>query len=120
MRIINKKYLLIILLIGIILTGVIVLKPKESIQLDNVILKQEVNNNTFAMYTETDNGYEEYEGNKFPEGYALNVMESNCIDNNGNELENVLSYENGNVTITSGNTTYCYLYFDKTLGVEIK
>ena len=29
MRIINKKYLLIILLGGIILTGVIILKPKE-------------------------------------------------------------------------------------------
>ncbi len=120
MRIINKKYLLVILLIGIILTGFIIFKPKENVKLDNVILKQEVNNKTFAMYTETDNGYEEYEGNKFPDMYVLNIEKSKCIDNNGKELENVLSYENDKVTITSGNTTYCYLYFDKSLGLEIK
>ena len=120
MRIINKKYLLIILLVGVVLTGVIILKPTKEVKLDNVILKQEVNNKTFAMYTETDNGYEEYEGNKFPDMYVLNLTESKCIDNNGNKLEDVLSYENDKVTITSGNTTYCYLYFDKSLGLEIK
>ena len=121
MRIINKKYLLIILLIGIILTGFIVLKPSKEVQLDNVILKQEINKKTYAMYKEdSENNYVPVEGTKFPEGYVLNVNESKCIDNNGNELSGVLSYENGNVTITSGNTTYCYLYFDKTLGVEIK
>ncbi len=121
MRIINKKYLLIVLLVGVILTGVIVLKPKEEVKLDNVILKQEVNNKTFAMYREEgENNYVEVEGNKFPDMYVLNIEKSKCIDNNGKELENVLSYENDKVTITSGNTTYCYLYFDKSLGLEIK
>ena len=121
MRIINKKYLLIIILVGIILTGVIFLKPKENVKLDNVVLKQEVNNKTFAMYKEdSENNYIPVTDTKFPEGYALNVTESNCIDNNGNEIKNALSYENGEVTITSGKTIYCYLYFDKTLGVEIK
>ena len=120
MRIINKKYLLIILLVGIIITGVIILKPKENVQLDNVILKQEVNNKAMAMYKEEGESYVPVEGTKFPEGYVLNISESKCIDNNGNELSGVLSYENGNVTITSGKTIYCYLYFDKTLGVEIK
>ena len=121
MRIINKKYLLIILLIGVLLTGVTIFKPKENIKLDNVILKQEVNNKTFAMYKEeSENNYVPVTDTKFPEGYVLNVTESNCIDNNGNEIKNALSYENGEVTITSGKTIYCYLYFDKTLGVEIK
>ena len=119
MRVINKKYLLVILLVGIILTCVIILKPKEKVKLDNVILKQEVNNKTFAMYKEEGNEYVPVEDNKFPEMYVLNLTESKCIDNNGNELNGVLSYENGNVTITSGITTYCYLYFDKTLGAEI-
>ena len=121
MRIINKKYLLIILLVGVILTGVVIFKPKEKVKLDNVILKQEVNNKTFAMYKEDDdNKYVKVEGNKFPDMYVLNLTKSKCIDNNGKELENVLSYENDKVTITSGNTTYCYLYFDKSLGLEIK
>ncbi len=120
MRIINKKYLLIIILVGVIITGIIIFKPKENIKLDNVISKQKVNNKTFAMYTETDNGYEEYKDNKFPEGYVLNTNESKCIDNNGKEVDNILSFNNGEVTITSGKTTYCYLYFDKSLGLEIK
>ncbi len=121
MRIINKKYLLIILLVGVIITGVIVAKPKEEVKLDNVILKQDLNNKTFAMYKEDDdNNYVKVEDNKFPDMYVLNLTESKCIDNNGNELNEVLSYENDKVTITSGNTTYCYLYFDKSLGLEIK
>ncbi len=120
MRIINKKYLLVILLVGI-LTGVIVLKPKEEVKLDNVVLKQEVNNKTFAMYKEdTENNYVPVTENKFPDMYVLNIEKSKCVDNNGNELNGVLSYENDKVTITSGNTTYCYLYFDKSLGLEIK
>ncbi len=120
MRIINKKYLLIILLVGVILTGVIILKPKEKVKLDNVVLKQEVNNRTFAMYKEEGNDYVPVNDNKFPDMYVLNLTKSKCIDNNGKELENVLSYENDKVIITSGNTTYCYLYFDKSLGLEIK
>ena len=113
MRIINKKNLLIILLIGIILTGVIVLKPKEEVKLGNVILKQEINNKTFAMYTETDNGYEEYEGNKFPSGYRLNTTKSKCIDNNGEEIENAIYIENNQIGVKSNKSFYCYLYFDE-------
>ena len=122
MRIINKKYLLIILLIGIILTSVIVFKPtKENIQLDNVILKQEINNKTFAMYKEDgENNYVPVEGTKFPDMYVLNITKSKCIDNNGKEVDNILNFNNGEVTVTSGKTTYCYLYFDKSLGLEIK
>ena len=121
MRIINKKYLLIIILVGIILTGAIIFKPKQEVKLDNVILKQEVNNKTFAMYKEDgENSYVEVENNKFPDMYVLNITKSKCIDNNGNELDGILSYENDKVIITSGNTTYCYLYFDKSLGLEIR
>ena len=120
MRIINKKYLLIVLLVGAILTGVVIFRPKENIQLGNVILKQEINNKTFAMYKEdAENNYVPVEGADFPKGYYLNIEKSQCIDNNGNKLENVLSYENSAVTITSGNTTYCYLYFDKSAGLKI-
>ena len=120
MRIINKKYLLIILLVGVLLTGVFLFKANKEVKLDNVILKQEVNNKTFAMYKEYgENNYVPVEGTDFPKGYYLNITESKCIDNNGNKLEGVLSYENNEVTITSGNTTYCYLYFDKSMGIKL-
>ena len=113
MRIINKKYLLIILLIGVILTGVTFIKPNKEVQLDNVILKQEVNNKTMAMYVGRDNNYEEYNGNSFPKGYKLNQEKSKCIDNNGAEINNALQEENGSITLTSNKSSYCYLYFDE-------
>ena len=113
MRIINKKYLLIILLAGII-TSVIVLKPRQEVKLDNVVLKQEVNNKTFAMYTETDNGYTEYEGNSFPEGQRLNKNLSKCVDKNGEEIKDTINVDNetGNISVKSNKSLSCYLYFD--------
>ena len=111
MRIINKKYLLIILLVGII-TGAVIMKPKEKIQLDNVILKQEVNNKTFAMYIKNDDAYEKYEGTKFPEGYDLNLNKSKCVDKDGVEIENVLYTKDNKVGVKSNKSFYCYLYFD--------
>ena len=50
------------MLVGVILTGVIVLKPNKEVRLDNVILKQDVNHKTMAMYVGRDNNYEEYNG----------------------------------------------------------
>ncbi len=112
MRIINKKYLLIILLVGIVLTGVIITKPKENVKLDNVILKQEISNRTFAMYKESEEGYTEVEGTQFPEGYVLNLSESKCIDNNGAEIKDALQEEGGNISLRTNKSSYCYLYFD--------
>ena len=42
----------------------------------------------------------------------LNLTTSNCIDVNGNTVENVLSVNDGNVVVTSNKTVYCSLYFD--------
>ena len=105
----------------IILLSICLLKPKEEVKLDNVILKQEVNNKTFAMYKEeSENNYVKVEDNKFPDMYVLNIEKSKCIDNNGNELNGVLSYENDKVVLTTNKSSYCYLYFDKSIGLEIK
>ena len=112
MRIINKKYLLIILLVGVILTGVIGFNRKEKVQLDNVVLKQEVDRSSFAMYIQNDDTYEEYKDNKFPEGYDLNLNKSKCIDNSGQEIENALYVQQGKIGVKSNKSFYCYLYFD--------
>ena len=113
MRIINKKYLVIILLVGVILTSVIVIKPKENFKLDIVILKQEANNKTMAMYVGKDNNYEEYNGNTFPKGYRLNLNKSRCVDKAGIEIENALYTQDNKVGVKSNKSFYCYLYFDE-------
>ena len=120
MRVNNKKYLLIILLVGVILTGVFLFKPQKEEQLNEVVLKDEISNEAFAMYKEEGESYTKIEDNKFPERYVLNVKESKCIDNNGNEIKDALSYENDKVVLKSNRSSYCYLYFDKSLGEEIK
>ncbi len=121
MRIINKKYLLIVLLAGVILTGVFVFKPQKEEQLNEVVLKDEVSKNeAFAMYKEEGDSYTKIEETKFPDMYVLNLTKSKCIDNNGNEITDALSYENDKVVLKSNRSSYCYLYFDKSLGEEIK
>ena len=61
-------------------------------------------------------GYTESTEDKFPtEGYKLNTEKSGCIDNEGNAIENVLSVVDNKVLVSTGSTTYCYLYFDKTM-----
>ena len=77
------------MLVGVILPGVIISKPNKEVRLDNVILEQEVNNKTMAMYVGRDNNYEEYNGNTFPKGYSLNIDKSKCVDKEGVEIENV-------------------------------
>ncbi len=44
----------------------------------------------------------------------FNSTKSGCIDLNGNKINNALAFDNSakKVTVTSGKTVYCYLYFD--------
>ena len=46
--------------------------------------------------------------------YNYNSERSGCIDVNGNEIINAISYDNQTsmVTVTSNKTAYCYMYFD--------
>jgi len=85
---------------------------KEIVELKDVNV---INKNNFSMYIEnTETGkYSLYEDSYFPSGYTLNVDESICVGLNGEELSNILKYNDGKVTVTSDKTAYCYLYFDK-------
>lgn len=81
--------------------------------IDEVIESSEVNKEQFAMYIENSNGtYEKYDSTAFPSGYSLNIEKSVCINLDGEEIPDVLSYSNGSLTVTSNKTAYCYLYFD--------
>ena len=94
------------------------LDNKETI-LDEVKLKDETKTNkkSFAIMIQKEDGtgYDVYEENTWPtEGYAFNSELSGCIDNLGSIVENSLSYdqETNKVTINTGVTSSCYVYFD--------
>ena len=81
--------------------------------LDDIKLLDNKSNNLFAIMVKDASGNYN-EANNFPSGaYILNETMSSCIDNNGNKIDNILSYADGFVSATTNKTVYCYLYFDK-------
>ena len=103
---------LVFLLIGIFF----ILNKNNNITLDEVKIKDNKSNVTFAMYIEKSSGdYEISNENDFPlDTHTLNLSKSKCIDNNEQELSNILSYDNINnkVVVDTSYTSFCYLYFD--------
>ena len=88
--------------------------------LDDIKLLDNKSNNLFAIMVKDSNGNYN-EASTFPEGmYVLNETMSSCVDNNGNKIDNVLSYESGHVYTKTNKTVYCYLYFDKDNSVYVK
>ena len=67
----------------------------------------------FAIYIQDGDNYTPYNSNTFPSGYIFNPEKSGCIDNNGLLINDVLSYDNGIITVETPRTAYCYIYFDK-------
>ena len=83
--------------------------------LDDIKLLDSKSDNLFAIMVKDASGNYN-ESSTFPEGaYVLNETMSSCVDNNGNKIENVLSYSDGVVSARTNKTVYCYLYFDKEL-----
>ncbi len=92
----------------------------QTTQLDEVKLKDVDENNMFAIMVKgTDGKYTSID--QFPgEGYKLNEDKSGCMDNNNELISDSLSYDEGEqkVIVNTGQTSYCYLYFDKQLSVN--
>ena len=88
--------------------------------LDDIKLLDNKSNNLFAIMVKgSDGNYNE--ASTFPTGaYILNETMSSCVDNNGNKIDNVLSYESGHVYTKTNKSVYCYLYFDKDNSVYAK
>ena len=57
--------------------------------LDNISINK-INKDMFAMYVKENGSYVESKDSTFPEGYMLNINNSKCVDNNGDEVKNVL------------------------------
>ena len=88
--------------------------------IDDIKLLDNKSNNLFAIMVKDSSGNYN-ESSTFPTGaYILNETISSCVDNNGNKIDNVLSYNDGVVSASTNKTVYCYLYFDKDNSVYAK
>ena len=118
----NKKRIGIISIVMVLgVFSLVILNSKldnKQTKLDEVKLKEnKASNKGFAIMIQKEDktGYEVYEEATWPtEGYAFNSELSGCIDNNGSIVENSLSYnqETNKVTVNTGVTSSCYVYFD--------
>lgn len=67
----------------------------------------------FSMYVEQKDGSYK-EGEYFPGvTYELNYDKTSCVDNKKNNVSNdIVTYTNGKLTLSSSKTIFCYLYFE--------
>jgi len=102
-----------------ILLIAIVINVKNNSEVSSLKNTNEVKNKQFAVMLQNESGgYAESESSSWPTtGYELNTSLTNCTDETGTKLENVLRYENGNIAVKSNKKLYCYLYFDSLSGL---
>ena len=119
-----KKIAIISIIILLLTTSIVFIRKNKSVNatLDTVSLKDVKENNMLAIMVNDGSG-EYTKSESFPneEGYKLNETKSGCMDNNGEKIENSLSFDDKThkVTLTSNKTSYCYLYFDKSNAKEL-
>ncbi|MBQ7031404.1 MAG: hypothetical protein IJN13_03420, partial [Bacilli bacterium] len=119
MRVVNKKLWIITITLLVVIECVFTyLSVKSYGNKDITEIKEEnkVNKEMFSMYVENKDGdYVEYTDSEYyPIGlkYYFNEERSNCTDNKGKVVSNVISYNNNKITVSSNKTLFCYLYFD--------
>ena len=118
----NLKIIIISILLTIELFTVFLMwksNGENNVVLENVNLKNELVNkksNLAIMLGDKEGIYTESSDSVWPSNlkYNYNSERSGCIDINGNEIVNALTYDNNTsmITISSNKTAYCYLYFD--------
>ncbi len=121
-----KKYIILTLILAVLLTLSINIKkiitPKYK-DIPEVKLKEIKKEKSLAiMISEDRNKYEEYDKDTWP-GNEYVYKEAKCIDNNGEEVEDAISFERetNTVILETEKTIYCTLYFDyKGTGEEDK
>ncbi|MBQ7031518.1 MAG: hypothetical protein IJN13_04000 [Bacilli bacterium] len=119
MRVVNKKLWIITITLLVVIECVFTyLSVKSYGNKDIKEIKEEnkVNKEMFSMYVENKDGdYVEYTDSEYyPIGlkYYFNEERSNCTDNKGKVVNDVISYNNNKITVSSNKTLFCYLYFD--------
>jgi len=88
----------------------------KNVVLEKVHLKNKLKKDSLAiLLQQTDKTYKELDSDVWPtEGYKFNQILSGCIDSKGKKIENSLAYDEKNqlANVSTGGTTFCYLYFD--------
>lgn len=124
MKKISKKEIITIV-IFLISLAIIYKLPKMFININNeplpeVKLKEATKvNNLFAIMIPKENGdgYEEFKSeDKWP-GNDYVFKEAKCVDNNGNLIDNEVSFDNSTKTVIleTDKTVVCTIYFDKSI-----
>ncbi len=116
----NKKRVIITLLIIVSMITIFfrfktfINKPIK--KFPEVKLKDIKREKDLAVMISNENGigYKEYEGDSWP-GTGYKYKEAKCVDNNGQEVKGIITFNEGanTVTLTSNETVYCTLYFDE-------
>ncbi len=115
----NKMLVITVLLISLLIIYKIpkLLINKNNKPLPEVRLKEIKDNKSFAIMIQNETGYEVYNKDTWPsDGYKF--KEAKCTDNNGSLVDKAITYNNGKLTLTTNQTIYCTLYFDKKLGIS--
>jgi len=119
MRVVNKKLWVITITLLVVIECVFTylsIKSYGNKDIKEIKEENKVNKEMFSMYVENKDGeYEEYTDSEYyPIGlkYYFNEERSNCTDNKGKVVNDVISYNNNKITVSSNKTLFCYLYFD--------
>ena len=113
-----KKIIIGVLVIIEIFSLYMMYQSNENKNLNEVNIKDnKINKNTFAIYWD-ENGtgkYTEYTGSSWPgERFVLDLNNTKCMNEKGEKLNNnILSYSDNSLTLTSNYTAYCTLYFER-------
>jgi len=114
-----KKYFKVIITLLLLIEFTFVflsIKSFNNKDIKEIKEENKVNKEMFSMYVENKDGdYVEYTDSEYyPIGlkYYFNEERSNCTDNKGKVVSNVLTYSNNKITVSSNKTLFCYLYFD--------
>ena len=89
-------------------------------QIPEVKLKEKVKKDKlFAiMISEDGSNYKENKSNVWPND-KYKFKEAKCVDNEGNIINDIVTFENGKATLKTNKTVYCTLYFDHKETIEI-
>ena len=119
----NRKYILLTLAILILVTfnlgmRYLATRPRyKTLPEVRLVNQKEESTKGYAIMVQNGDIYEEYtsEDGTWPsEGYEF--KEAKCIDNDGQLVEGALTFADGKATLTTSQTVYCTLYFDKNMG----
>ena len=110
------KFVIALLLLIEFIFAFLSIKSFNNKDITEIKEENKVNKEMFSMYVENKDGdYVEYTDSEYyPIGlkYYFNEERSNCTDNKGKVVNDVISYNNYKITVSSNKTLFCYLYFD--------